>query len=214
MWSPWTLALYCRPTNQGRHYFPLSFLWWWPFQRKTLHLLRYLFSCPLNHPLFCLYCITYFYVVYITAHFDVFLYDFERAPGLTINNQSIIPLLVSHPSYHWRLFWWTNKLWQYIVIRPFKSIMHVLRLYTCNGWMSRWSNTTCNICCRPCKYMRLQFYNLLIIKTTFWLKSVVETGPRGVHITNNPSFDTILTLSHFHKKLGLILSFLMGMRES
>ena len=59
--------------------------------RKTLHLFmyRYLLLCPLNYPLFCLYCIIYFFIVYITAYFDVFLYDFERAIGLSINNQLI-----------------------------------------------------------------------------------------------------------------------------
>ena len=39
--------------------------------------------------MFRLDCIIYFYIVYITAHFDVFMYDYERAIGLSINIQSI-----------------------------------------------------------------------------------------------------------------------------
>ena len=45
--------------------------------------------CTLNYLLFRLYCIIYFYIVYITAHFYVFMYDFEKAIGLSVNSQSI-----------------------------------------------------------------------------------------------------------------------------
>ena len=45
-------------------------------------------------------------------------------------------------------------------------------------------------------------------------QAALTTAP-GVYITKNPNFDPISTFSHFHqKKLGLIPTFLMGMRES
>ena len=54
---------------------------------KKIKIPRYIKKC--THSCHFLDCVIYVYIVYITAHFDVFLYAFQRAIGLSIINQSI-----------------------------------------------------------------------------------------------------------------------------